>query len=204
MRIASKGAWLPAVLALVLLPSLRAGGQNSPPRDTIVKVGDHVRVQVADADSGFVRGRVRYIDDDSLLIARDSSEWLVALGRAEIARIESEHDEHTREYATEVMATIGLLAGGGVAVANCLKDRAACAANLEAERDAECRGDPYVDMGALLVTGGVLVGGLIGYALAPAPHWDVVMLPSRNVGYDGQQHLQLNVGLRYSLAKRRR
>lgn len=157
-----------------------------------------------DADSTRFTGRLRALYDDSLAIMPDSDHWEVSFKRGEIGRLEAERDEKTRDYATTTMAVIGLLAGGGIALANCLDDREACAAQIERQREAECNGDSYVAPGTLLILGGLLAGGLVGYALAPAPHWDVVMMPTSTTGFDGQQHLGLNLGVRYSIAKRHR
>ena len=202
MRFAHRSASLMSTLALALLGSVAAQAQQNSPSNTTPKIGEHVRVQMNDADSSRFTGRLRALYHDSLAIMPDSDHWEVSFTRGDIARLEVEHDEHTRDYAATTMAVIGGLTGGGIAVANCFKDRVACAADYQRAREAECQGDSYVDSGTLLLLGGVLAGGLVGYALAPAPHWDVVMMPTSTTGFDGQQHLGLNLGMRYSLSKR--
>ena len=200
MRALLRRASFAFVLALICGITRPARAQNpSTPR-----IGEHVRVRMNDADSTRFTGRLRALYDDSLAIVPDSDHWEVSFKRVEIARLEVEHDEKTRDYAATTMAVVGLVAGGGVALAKCLDDKEACAYQIQRQRDAECNGDSYVAPGTLLVFGGLLAGGLIGYALAPAPHWDVVMMPTSTTGFDGQQHLGLNLGMRYSLAKRRR
>jgi hypothetical protein len=190
------------VFSAVASTSLRAQVRDAS--DSLARRGDHVRIRLTGTDSLVVTGRYRAMRNDSLLIAPDRDDWPDAFGADDVALLEIQRDEKTRDEATTVMAIIGGLAGGASAVAICLNNRAACAADLRAEREAECRGEDYADWGELLVGGGVLVGALLGYALAPAPHWDVVMLPTRSVGPTGQQHLGLNLGLRYSLGRRQR
>ena len=204
MRTASIVFQLPVVLTVVALTSLHAQVRPASPPDSIAKVGDRVRVLLSRTDSTFVTGRFRGIHDDSLWIAPDSSDWTEAFGRDDIARVEVEHDEKTREQASTVMAIIGGVAGGASAIAICLNNQVACAADQQAAREAQCRGESYADWFTVLFSTGALLGAGLGYALAPAPHWDMVMYPTRSTGSDGGHHLGLNVGFRYSFAKHRR
>lgn len=204
MRTASILLQLPVVLTVVALASLQAQVQPASAPDSIARVGERVRVLLTRSDSTFVTGRFRAMRNDSLWITPDSSDWTMAFARDDMARVDVEHDEKTRDEATTVMAIIGGLAGGASAIAICLNNQEACAADQRAAREAQCRGESYADWFTLLFSGGALLGAGLGYALAPAPHWDVVMVPSRMTGPDGQLHLGLNVGLRYSLARRKR
>jgi hypothetical protein len=189
--------------ALVVLALTTAGAQI-PNFDLPPKVGDHIRVHRAVGDSSFVSGRLRAIRADSLIVKPDSDDWSLSFGREDVAWLEVQRHEKTRDHAMTAMGLIGALAGGAVYVSNCLHDREACA---EAERRAEEASDcdsNYVSPGSIFVLAGALAGSLLGYVLAPAPQWDIVAFPIETVGPDNRQHLGLNIGFRYSLGGRRR
>lgn len=203
MRIAPLGTQLIAALTLAAIASVQAQTPGTSP-DSIAKVGEHVRVLLSRSDSIYVSGRFRGFHGDSLWIAPDSSDWTEAFGRDDVARFEIQHDEKTREYATTVMMTLGAVGGVALAVSYCLHNSAQCAADQQAAREAQCRGEDYATTASLIFSATTLVGGLLGYALAPAPHWDVVILPVQSTGSDGQLHMGINLGFRYSFGRRKR
>lgn len=205
MRIASRRARIAALLGLLALsfPQVVAQAQRYPNAIGVAAIGNHIRVRRS-ADSSVVIGRLRAAQNDSLLIAEDSTHWYVTVGRDEVTDLEVQHDEKTRDQASTVMALLGAAAGGGLWISHCLNDRAACAAEEQAAREQANCDSNYVSPGSLYVLGGLLAGGLLGYALAPAPHWDVVAFPMQTTGFDGQRHLGLNLGFRYSPGKRGR
>jgi hypothetical protein len=55
-----------------------------------------------------------------------------------------------------------------------------------------------------MVLGGAFVGSIIGYALAPQPHWELVVFPTRTATSTGSMRLLMNVGVSIPLGGHRR
>lgn len=199
MRIVFADVQLILLLTIVAATPLHA----QAPGDTTTKVGDHVRVHVLGADSTAISGRLRFADMDSLMIDPDDSDGSMTINRDEITRLEVERNAKTRERASSVMGIVGALAGGGAAIAVCMNNPDMCAAEQFAVEHERCHDESYVTTGSLLLAGGALAGALLGYALAPAPHWDVVAVPTGMPGPGGQRRLGLNIGFRYSEGRKR-
>lgn len=188
----------------VLLTTLAAGPVVAQmPLSSILTRGSHLRVYRQAADSA-VSGHLRLMSNDSLTLAPDDDpSTQLAFANAEIAGLQIERDLHTRDQAAVVMAALGAIGGLTSAVLWCKNNQAACAADEQREQAADCD-STYYGIQTLIFLGGTMLGGLIGYALAPSPHWDVVAIPTRTTDNGGSSHLMLNVGVRYWLDGRRR
>ena len=55
-----------------------------------------------------------------------------------------------------------------------------------------------------MVLGGAVVGTVLGYVLAPQPHWELVVFPTRTATSNGSTRLLMNVGVSIPLGGRRR
>lgn len=182
------------LMALASVPAI-----SQMPASSILPSGSHLRVYRQGSDSA-MSGHLRLMSNDSLMLAPDDDPSSnVAFASADIAGLEIERDLHTRDQAAVVMATLGAVGGITTAVLWCRNNQAACAADEQRQQAVECD-STYYGIQTLMVLGGTLLGGLIGYALAPSPHWDVVATPTRSTDNEGSQHLMLNVGVRYWLA----
>ena len=199
-------AHLSGAVALLLLASTRGstqatGGPDAGP----VPIGSHLRVRGPNRHSAVFSGRLRQISNDSITIALDDDEaQLVPFAITDIGRAEIERDAHSRDQATATMGVVGGVGGLTAAVLWCRNNRSDCAEEIRLTEEAAQNDDTYVGTSLLMIMGGVAVGSLIGYALAPPPHWDLVTFPTRTSDKNGSSRLLLNVGLRYSLAPRRR
>jgi hypothetical protein len=142
-------------------------------------------------------------DSISLTLDDDHAEVL-PLAVAEIARFEVEQDENTRDIAAVVLGSIGAAGGLATAVLWCHHNQAACDADAEERQIAIDNDSTYLGIPLLMVMGGAIIGGLVGYVMAPPPHWELVVFPARTSGNEGLRRTVLNVGLRYAFGGRRR
>ena len=193
------------VSAMVVLQTATLPAQQSPqttePRP--LARGDHVRLFQSASDSAPIFGRLRSIGNDSIGVVPDEDSTVrVLFARSDVARIEVERDEHMRDHVVTFMAGLGALSGASVAAYQCFSNRPQCAADNHAAAEAAENGDPYVDMSLLMIAGGGLAGALIGYIVAPPPHWEVVAFPTRTASLDGTGHWGLSLGVRYALRTR--
>ena len=167
--------------------------------------GSHLRLTPRAPDFGRITGRFRLLSSDSILITPDSdSTAIVPFATADIDRLEVERDGKTREQATTVMGVVGAGAGLTAAVLWCKNNQAACEEDIDQMLYAAENDSTYIGPSLLMILGGTAIGALIGYALAPAPHWDLVAFPTRTSTNDGSPRMLFNVGLRYSFGDRRR
>ena len=188
------------VVAVVLAPAGGSAQQNSAP----LTIGSHVRVRGPGAHSAIFSGRLRLMSNDSITVELDDdSTSAVPFAVPDIGRLEVERDEKTREQATTVMGAIGAAGGLTAAVFWCMHNQADCAEDAEQMVNAAANDSSYVGPSLLMIMGGTLVGSLLGYVLAPPPHWEVVAFPTRTSTLDGSPRYLLNVGLRYSFGGRR-
>lgn len=206
MRIVTRSVDVVAAVFLLVCPGPVAFGQTTQSPDSILTgTGQHIRVHRGVSDRSPIVGRFRAIEGDSVLIAPDAdTSVIVALSRRDIARLEVERDANTRDQFVTVMAVVGTVAGGTAAVVRCVNNRPACAEEVQETQRAYENDSTYWGPSLLLTLGGTLAGALLGYAMAPAPHWDVVALPMRTSGRDGSLHWGLRIGMRYSLGPRSR
>ena len=187
-----------AVVALAL-SSAPAWAQPGPP------LGSHLRVRGQTAHSSTFTGRLRAVSNDSISLALDDDTTATlpfAIG--DIGRAEIERDEKTREQAMTVMGTIGAAGGLTAAVLWCKHNQADCEEDIDRMLSTADEDSSYVGPSLLMILGGTLVGSLIGYVVAPPPHWELVMFPTRTSNNNGSSRTLLNVGLRYSFGERRR
>lgn len=193
---------LTSVAALVLIPVAAAtvcAQQSLPitPPQSIVR-GDHIRLYQSASDTTPIVGRVRTIGTDSIGIVPDEDSTVrVLLTRRDVARIEVERDARLRDHVVTFMAAVGAFGGAGLAAYQCLSNREECAYENDAAQRAAANGDTYVDTSLLLIAGGGLAGALLGYVMAPAPHWDVIAFPTRTASLDGVSRWGLSLGMRY-------
>jgi hypothetical protein len=89
-----------------------------------------------------------------------------------------------RTVSAGVGAIVGAAAGGAYYYFGvCRADPNGCARDQARANAATSYDQAYFGVGSLLVVGGMLVGGSIGYFAAPAPHWEIV--PSLAQARDG-------------------
>lgn len=206
MRIVTRSVDVVAAVLVLVCAGHVAFCQTTRAADSILtRSGEHVRVHRSAADRSPIVGRFRAIDGDSVLIAPDAdTSVIVALSRRDIARLEVERDANTRDQVVTVMAVVGTVAGGAAAVVRCANNRPACAEEVQEMQRAYDNDSTYWGPSLLITLGGTLAGALLGYAMAPAPHWNVVALPMRTSGRDGSLRWGLRVGLRYEFGARPR
>lgn len=192
-------------LALLATASSSLNAQQGTPPEAprpLVR-GDHLRLYESPSDSAPITGRLRSIGNDSITVVPDErSAVAVLFSRADVARIEVERDAHMRDNVATALAGVGMLGGLSAAVYRCLNNRDQCAAERDAAAQAAEDGDPYLDVSLLMIAGGGLAGALLGYIIAPPPHWDVVAFPTRTAARDGTGHWGLSIGVRYALRTR--
>lgn len=193
-----------ATSLLLTLAAITASGQSASPLDSPrLKSGMHVRLRSNAADT-VITGTLSFIEGDSLIVNPDSTHstpvrpGLIAISRSDISKFEIERDEHTRDQVALALGVAGAVTGAVVAIKYCVDNNATCPTVVQDEQS-DCDNNQISwTAGDLLVGAGALAGLLIGFVVAPPPHWDVVALPMRDAGRDGQMHLGLRVGLRYA------
>jgi hypothetical protein len=146
------------------------------------------------------------ISNDSIALALDDDAQGEPLpfALADIGRAEMEHDERTRDQAASAMGAVGAVGGLTAAVYWCVHNGDACADDIERMQEAADNDESYIGPSALMVLGGALVGSLIGYALAPQPHWELVVFPTRTATSNGSTRVLMNVGVSIPLGGHRR
>jgi len=206
-EVTRRASVLATSLLLTAIATAAHGQQSASSPDAIrLKPGIHIRVQSSAADAP-ITGRLSFLEADSLVLNPDSTRGvlvrpgLLAIGRADITRLEVQRDEHTRDQFAIAFGVAGAITGAVVAIKYCADNSDTCAAELQQQQQQQidCEdGQSYWTTGELLVGAGALAGMLIGFVIAPPPHWDIVALPMRDTGHDGQMHYGLRVGLRYA------
>jgi hypothetical protein len=191
-------ALIPAVALPQATPSDRSG---SP----FIRTGAHLRLRGQGVHSAVFTGRFRAMSNDSIAVALDDdSEEIVPFAVADIARLEVQQDEKTRDVAAIVLGSLGAAGGLATAVLWCEHNQVACDADADKVQYNADSDSTYLGIPVLMVMGGALIGGLVAYVLAPPPHWELVVFPTRTSSNEGSRRTLLNVGLRYSLGGHRR
>lgn len=145
------------------------------------------------------------ISNDSIALALDDDAGqTVPFAFAEIGRAELERDEKTRDQAASVMGAVGAAGGLTAAVYWCVHNQTDCADDLEQMQEAANNDESYIGPSALMVLGGAFIGTVVGYVLAPQPHWELVVFPTRTATSNGSSRLLMNVGVSIPLGARRR
>ena len=145
------------------------------------------------------------ISNDSIALALDDdAAETLPFAFADIGRAEVQHDEKTREQASTMTGAIGAVGGLTAAVYWCVNNQTACADDLERMQGAADNDESYIGPTALMVLGGAFIGSIIGYALAPQPHWELVVFPTRTATSTGSTRLLMNVGVSMPLGGHRR
>ena len=200
-----------AVVAVLLAPAhTRTEAQATPidagqPGQPRIPIGAHLRVRGQGNHAAVFSGRLRMISNDSIALALDDDAGqTVPFAFADIGRAEMEHDEKTRDQASTVMGAVGAAGGLTAAVYWCVHNQDACADDLERMQEAADNDESYIGPSALMVLGGVFIGSVLGYALAPQPHWELVVFPTRTATSNGSTRLLMNVGVSIPLGGRRR
>jgi hypothetical protein len=171
----------------------------------MIPIGAHLRVRGQGNHAAVFSGRLRMINNDSIALALDDdSEQTVLFAFSEIGRAEREHDEKTRDEAASTMGAVGAVGGLTAAVYWCVHNQSACEDDLEQMQEAAENDEGYIGPSALMVLGGALLGSAIGYLLAPQPHWELVVFPTRTATSNGSTRLLMNVGVSIPLGGRHR
>lgn len=190
-----------AVVAVVLAPN------HSPvAAQGTIPIGSHLRVRGQGNHAAVFSGRLRTVSGDSITLAldEDKTNW-VPFAVADIGRAEMEHDEKTRDEAAAAVGAIGFAGGLGAAVYWCVHNQSDCADDIDQMLEsADDDDEGYIGPIGLMVLGGAFLGSVIGYALAPQPHWELVVFPTRTATNNGSSRLLMNVGVSIPLGGRRR
>ena len=196
------------LVALALAPadgSAQNASIDSSGLSALVSVGAHLRVRGQGAHRSLFKGRLRTMSNDSITIALDDDpDAAVAFAVADLGRVEVERDEKTRDQAATVMGAIGAAGGVTAAVLWCKHNQADCQDDIDKTIEAAQNDSSYVGTSMLMILGGTALGALLGYAIAPPPHWALLVIPTRTSRYDGRPSMLLNVGVRYAFGGRRR
>ncbi|MFI5227443.1 MAG: hypothetical protein ACHQWU_00150 [Gemmatimonadales bacterium] len=165
--------------------------------------GDHVRLSAA-GDSASIVGHVVRLDPEQVVLAPDDSASLPRdIPLSQITRLEVERDARARTISASVGALLGVAAGASYYYFGlCRQDESGCAQERRRADIATQYDRTYVTTGDVLAIGGMLAGGLLGYVLAPAPHWAVVAAPTFKRGGQGETHTALRIGLERTLLGR--
>lgn len=200
-----------AVVAVVLAPTqTRVAAQATAvetvtPGHPLIPTGAHLRVRSQGNHGAVFKGRLRMAANDSITLALDDDPGtVVPFAVADIRRAEMEHDEKTRDQAASVMGAVGAAGGLTAAVYWCVHNQQACEDDLAQMQEAADNDESYIGPSGLMVLGGALIGSAIGYLLAPQPHWELVVFPTRTATSTGSPRLLMNVGVSIPIGGRRR
>jgi len=188
------------VVAVLLAPA------HTPVAAQAIPIGAHLRVRAQGNHAAVFSGRLRMISNDSIALALDDdAEQMVPFAFSDIGRVEMEHHERTRDEAASAMGAVGAVGGLTAAVYWCVHNLSDCADDigqmLEAADDDD---ESNLGPSGLMVLGGALLGSALGYLLAPQPHWELVVFPTRTATSNGSTRLSMNVGVSIPLGGRGR
>lgn len=198
-----------AIATLTLMLSASARGQgNSAASDSVpahspLARGNHVRVAVQ-GDTAVLVGHIIDIERNRATVAPDDSGSPPrTIDLAALTRLEVRRDERLRTTSAQVGAGLGTLGAAALYYLRwCRTDELACARE-QRTADAYTRHDQtYIGTGTVFAIGGMLAGGLVGYLLAPAPHWKIVTASVIERDAENNAHAVLRVGLEKRLLGR--
>lgn len=199
------------VVAVVLAPTpspvaaQATAGDASPRGHPTLPVGAHLRVRRQGSHGAVFSGRLRTIRNDSIALALDGdSQDTVLFAYADIGRAELERDEKTRDQAASAMGAVGAVGGLTAAVYWCVHNQTACEEDVAQMLQADDNDESNIGPSGLMVLGGALVGSALGWILAPQPHWELVVFPTRTATSNGSTRLLMNVGVSIPLGGQRR
>lgn len=163
-------------LTLLLVLVATAFGAASAQRDSLLKVGARVRINLPDAQ---VIGRIVGIRGDTIVVDRGPGDSAVAISLPNATEVAVYAQGKGSERAMMALGTLGAVTGAALYVSWCARDPEWC-------RDIEpVDADPYDDevppsVFATITIGFAAIGLLLGHSFAP-PQWTVVD-PSIRVG----------------------
>lgn len=207
MPSASKAVTVCGVVVAVVLAPARTpvAAQVTAVETPMIPIGAHLRVRGQGNHGAVFKGRLRMAANDSISLALDDDPATsVPFAVADIGRAEVERDEKTRDQAASVMGAVGAAGGLTAAVYWCVHNQQACEDDLAQMQEAASNDESYLGPSGLMVLGGALIGSAIGYLLAPQPHWELVVFPTRTATSNGSPRLLMNVGVSIPLGGRRR
>jgi hypothetical protein len=158
--------------------------------------GDHVRLPARDGAAPLIGHVVRIDSSEAVITPDDSTAPQRILSLDESRQLEVERGTKLRTISTDVGALLGVLAGASYYYFDlCRSDEQGCAEEQHRADVAARYDETYVGVGTVMVIGGLIAGGALGYVLAPAPHWEAVAAPIATPGPGGGTEHALRIGL---------
>ena len=170
------GAHTAALLFIALCVSPAVVTGQTPRR--LPGIGSRVRVTTAGDDGAQITGRLLVPLADSLVVRseRDTA-TVLTIADGEVSRLEVYTGEHAATAAGTVGGVLGAVGGAAYYLKWCNRNPGPCERDLS-RYGCNCSDTASSSLAEIMVFGGALVGGLVGYALL-APHWERLDLPVR-------------------------
>ena len=144
-------------------------------------IGSRVRLTSLASPGARVTGVLRVVYGDSIVVERDDKST-VALAHSDLDQVEVRVGERAAEQMATVFGIAGALGGGAVYINWCRQNPQECRddawGNEFNNNDDDPDNDSHFTVPTLLILGGALLGGAIGYGLA-APRWKTRGTPMR-------------------------
>jgi len=156
----------------------RAAAQESLVR--LPNIGSRVRLTSLASPGARITGVLRVVYGDSIVVER-ADKSTVALAHSDLEQVEVRIGERAAEQMATVFGIAGALGGGAVYVNWCRQNPQECrddAWGNDFNNDDDPDNDSHFTVPTLLILGGALLGGAIGYGLA-APRWKTLGAPMR-------------------------
>jgi hypothetical protein len=141
--------------------------------------GDHVRIATT-TDTATLTGHLLRLDSAEVVIAPDDSTLptrtvpILALGTFQVER-----GNKLRLISTGIGAGLGVIVGAAYYEFGWCRGAERSCARDQREQDLAAEYDQtYYSVGSLFAIAGMIVGGSLGYVVAPAPHWEIVATPT--------------------------
>ena len=188
------GSW-PLILAMIA-PLAAARAQTRTDSLSVAR-GNRIRVRGLSTAAWSSAGKVEEITADSLRLAGDKGDT-VWIRRWSVFSIEAHRGEELQRRVIVTTMGIGLVAGTIASMIICREDRPVCVAEDQVSQIAEDVSGRPVEPELVLGVAGGLAGGLLGWAIAPPPRWEMAVWPRFDAGVRPQRGHAVMFAFRYS------